>query len=171
MIKHAASFVTISFLFFALSGTLYADTKFTSMKVNISVPLKLQIFEDEKPTENFIVGTLLITDLSGKLKIFWDSVFVHPLHSQKIVLLKSEHYYSRQDVFENVIINKNNFSFTMVIGPLANRIQISGHKNKDDIYHSLKCVGVFKGNYPEDKPLKVEWRQVRKITLPYKEVY
>lgn len=104
MIKHIASFVTVSF-FLALSGSLYADTKSTTTKVNISVPLKLQIFEDDKPTENFIVGTLLITDLSGKLEIFWDNVFVSPLHSQKIVLLKPEHYYSSQDVFENIIVN------------------------------------------------------------------
>jgi hypothetical protein len=171
MIKPAASFVIILFFFFVLSGSLYADTKSTGTKVNIRVPLKLQIFEDEKPTKNFIVGTLLITDLSGKLEIFWDAVFVHPLHSQKIVLLKPEHYYSRQDIFENIIINKDNFSFIMSMRPLFNRIKISGYKNENNTFHFLKCAGIFKGNHPGDKPIKVEWRQVKKVIMPYREVY
>ena len=171
MKKYLIAFMTAQLSLLFVCNLLFADSASIGKKTIISVPLKLQIFEDEKPTENFIVGTLLIADINGKVEIFWDNVFVSPLHSQKIVLLKPEHSYSRYDIFEDVVVTQDSFSFTMVIGPQANRIRISGRKNKGDLYHSIKGEGIFKGIYLGDKPIKVEWKQVKKVILPYSEVY
>lgn len=171
MKKYVIAFMTASLSLFFVCTLLCADSVPIGKKASISVPLKLQIFEDEKPTEKFIVGTLLIADIDGKTEVFWDNVLVSPLHSQRIVLLKPEHTYSRYDIFEDVVVTQDSFSFTMVIGPQSNRIRISGRKNKGDLYHSIKGEGVFKGIYPGDKPSKVEWKQVKKVILPYNEVY
>lgn len=156
-------------LFLLCSPARAADP--VGKKLSISAPLRLQIFEDEKPTDKFIVGTVLITDIGGKTEVFWDNVLVSPLHSQKIILLKPEHAYSRYDFFEDIAVGQDSFSFTMVIGPQSNRIRISGHKDAGALYHTMKGEGIFKGIYPGDKPVKVEWRQVKKVILPYKEVY
>ncbi len=171
MDKYLMTLMTALLSLFLVCGLLYADSTSVGKRTPISVPLKLQVFEDGKPTENFIVGTLLITDIKGKVEIFWDNVFISPLHSQRIVLLKPEHSYSRYDIFEDIVINQGSFSFTMVIGPQANRIQISGRKNEGDLYHSVKGEGMFKGTYPGEKPIKIEWKQVKKVLLPYSEVY
>lgn len=154
-----------------LPGQVYPDKTAAIERLNISVPLKLQIYENDKPTEHYMVGTLLITNSGGDQLIFWDNVFISPLHSQKIVLLKPEHYNSTDDVFEDISITENDFSFTIVMPPYANRIRITGHKKSGQIYHSIKGEGLFKEQYPGDKPARIEWRQVGKVILPYREVY
>jgi hypothetical protein len=162
--------IALSF-FVYLPGQIYAGNTDINKKLDISVPFKLQIFENDKPTEQYMVGTLLIINSKGDQLIFWDSVFISPLHSQKIVKLKSESYNSKDDVFEDVSITENNFYFTIVMPPYANRIKVTGYKKPGQLYHSIKGEGLFKEQYLEDKPVKIEWRQVDKITLPYKEVY
>ena len=171
MKKYLIAFIIVSLHLSLSCGLLYADDSSVDKKTSILVPLKLQILEDEKPTEKYILGTLLITVVKGKVDIYWDNVLVSPLHSQKKVLLKSEHSYSKYDIFEDVIINKDSFSFTMVIGSHANRMRIAGHKNEGDLFHSVKGDGMFKGIYPGDKPVKVEWKQVKKVILRYNEVH
>ena len=171
MKKYLMAFVTVSLSLFLVCNLLYAESGSISKKTNIVVPLKLQIFEGEKPTEKFILGTLLIADINGRPEIFWDNVLVSPLHSQRKVLLKSEHTYSKYDLFEDVMVNRDSFSFTMVIGPQANRMRISGRKNEGEVFYSIKGDGVFKGIYPGDNPVKVEWKQVHKVILPYNEVH
>jgi hypothetical protein len=163
---------SIALLFCVLATTqTKAEDSAALRKLNISVPLKLQIFEDGKATDHYIVGTLGIFDFKGKLAIFWEDVFISPLHSQKIVLLKPEHYNTTDDVFEDVVVREDSFSFTMVLMPGANRMKISGHKKPQEMYHSIGGEGLFSGIYPGDRPTKVEWRQVDKVVLPYREVY
>ena len=155
----------------SLSSAGVYDSLGIGKKININVPFKLQIYEGEKATDKFIVGSLQIFDYNDALHISWSDVLISPLHSQKIVLLKAETYYSKNDIFENIVIKDDSFSFTMVLPPFANRIEISGYKKTGAIWHSLKCEGVFKGLEAGDKPVHVEWRQVDKVILPYREVY
>jgi hypothetical protein len=171
MKKCLMMFTTALLSLYLVCGLVYAGNTSVGITNPISVPLKLQVFEDGKPTENFIVGTLLISNTSGTVEIFWDNVYIHPLNTEKIVLLKPEHYYTRNDIFEDITINQDSFSFTMVMPPQANRIRISGNKNKGDLYHSIKGEGVFGGLYPGDKSVKIEWKQANKVILPFNEVY
>jgi hypothetical protein len=140
-------------------------------KINIHVPFRLQIYEDGKATDKFIVGSLQIFDFNDTLHISWNDVLISPLHSQKIVLLKAETYDSKNDIFENIVIKDDRFSFTMVLPPFANRIEISGYKKTGAMWHTLKCERVFKGLEAGDKPGHVEWRPVQRVILPYREVY
>lgn len=170
MKKNLAALAMASLYLLLVYSSVHAGDP-VEKKIIISAPLKLQIYEDAKPTDKYIVGTVLITDMHGETEIFWDNVLISPLHSQKIVLLKPEHAYSRYDLFEDIAVGQDIFSFTMVIGPQANRICISGRKNSDDLYHTIKGEGIFRGIYAGDRPVKVEWKQVKQVSLPYRDVY
>jgi hypothetical protein len=51
------------------------------------------------------------------------------------------------------------------------KIRITGQKKDDNLFYSINGTGVFKGIYPGDKPVKVEWKQVNKVVLRYNEIH
>ena len=58
-----------------------------------------------------------------------------------------------------------------MIGLPSIRINIRDHRKEDSLYHTISGEGIFIGSYRGDSTVKVEWRQVEKVILPYKEVY
>lgn len=170
MKKHLVLFI-VSLLFnFSFVNPSIAEDTDVNKKINIHVPFKLQIYEEGKPTEKYMVGILDIFGNNGKIEVYWSNVLLSPLHSQKIVLLKPEQFNTRNDVFENVSIMEDQFSFTMILPPYVNKIQIQGNRKRGVLFHSIKGEGVFKSLSSEGNLTKVEWRSVDKVILPYNQV-
>jgi hypothetical protein len=158
-------------IFFLLCITQYAITQTKSDEdVSIFTRLKLQVFEDDKPKELYIVGDLTLSTEKGYTRVFWKDVWISTVESQKKMLLKPEFNSSDDGTISNVILKDNHFSFDLFLEP-ERIMKVSGTKMKYRSEYEVNGVGSF---WVEmlNKHVKTEWRTITKpIILPYNELF
>jgi hypothetical protein len=131
---------------------------------------KLQVFEDDKPMEFFIVGHLSVYQDSRAFKASWHDVWISPMHSHKQVMLKPEHNSVDGGDIKNLIVAEDHVSFDIVLEP-GRVMQITGTKLANSADYRIEGVGLWWIDLLK-KSVKTEWRPVIKpIVLPYTEVF
>lgn len=142
---------------------------------------KLQIRENGKTTDNYIIGRLIIFGSKNAPQIVWHDVLLGTDHKLKITSVKSSYADSETGEIKNLIIGDDFFSFNFYLNPRRS-MMIVGRRREPDKW-TEKGLNYFKsemyaGNFEiEAKGLwwspilndtiEMEWVPVDEIELIY----
>lgn len=161
-------FTLIVLFFFAPCPLLSQGNQIND--VSIFTRFSLQVIEDDKPTESFIVGHLNIYQVSDIFNVSWYDVWISPIHEKGQVLLKPEYSSLDRGDIRDLSITNEHFSFTFVLD--AERLMyVSGSKETGNINYKIQAIGIWWIDLLK-KNVKTEWRPTSKpIVLPYNELF
>lgn len=169
--KKYISIISASLLSLTVFSLLVAaeNTKSDSI-VGIRENFKMEIIDDGQMSENRMIVTLGILGNIHEPYVRWNHVYIKPIHEEKRVLLKAQHFSTVDGSIKDVIVNKNSFSFTIFWG--ERRIaQVVGSKKRDQDNYSIEASALWWSEILKRK-IKMAWRSTdKKFTLPYKEVF
>jgi len=149
---------------------LPSDGRASMDEGNVFTRFRLQVFEDDKPTEFFIIGDLSVYKDSRTYKATWHDVWISPMHSQKQVMLKPEHNSVDGGDIKNLVVADDHFSFDIVLEP-SRVMQITGTRMSNSANYRIEGVGLWWIDVLK-KSVKTEWRPVTKpVVLPYTELF
>ncbi len=152
----------------------------TNQAILIGDQLYSDVYEDGKMTGEKIIANPLITNVNGKMQIFWSHIYITPFHDQKDVCLKIERFSSDEGTIRDFRLNKDHTAtFQIAPGPY---VADSSSERNINVWLKLSednksivdvsCNMAFWSNILNKKILK-EWKQAKepRFELPYKTVF
>lgn len=137
---------------------------------SIFTRFKLQVYEDGKPTEFYIVGHVAITRDAGGYTAAWQDIWISPVHQQKQMMLKPGYNSLQGGDLKNLSVAENRFSFELVLEQ-GRVITITGAKPAGSTEYRIEGAGTWWVDVLK-KNLKTEWIPCDKpVVLPYAEVF
>jgi hypothetical protein len=133
--------------------------------------IKLQIIEDGKPTETFLMGHLSIFSHSGKPYVIWQDIYIRPPHPSKKTFLKPEYNSVADGSITHVVVTNDHFPFDLRMAPeRVMRIvgKLKDNPAMDGVLYSIEAVGIWSNPILKSR-IRTEWKAVDAIILPYRD--
>jgi len=138
--------------------------------VGIRENFKMEIMDDGQLSEDKMIVTLEILGNIYKPYVVWNHVYIKPIHDEKRVILKAQHFSTVEGSIKDVIVNKDSYSF-MIFWGVGRSIQVVGSKKRGQDNYSIEASALWWSEILNRK-IKMEWRSTdKKFVLPYREVF
>jgi len=138
--------------------------------VGIRENFKMEIMDDGQLSEDKMIVTLEILGSIYEPYVAWNHVYIKPIHDEKRVVLKAQHFSTVEGSIKDILVNKNSFSFTIFWGA-GRAAQVVGSKREGQDNYSIEASALWWSDILNRK-IKMEWRSTdKKFVLPYKEVF
>ncbi len=153
-----------------LSVLVTAESTKNGPIVGIRENFKMEIMDDGQLSEDKMIVTLEILGNTYEPYVAWNHVYIKPIHDEKRVVLKAQHFSTVEGSVKDVIVNKNSFSFTIFWG-VGRSAQIVGIKKGGQDNYSIEASALWWSEIL-NKKIKMGWQSTdKKFVLPYKEIF
>ncbi len=137
--------------------------------VGIRENFKMEIMNDGQLSEDKMIVTLEILGSIYEPYVTWNHVYIKPIHDEKRVVLKAQHFSTEEGSIKDVRVTQNSFSF--VIDHIGRTVQVVGNKKAGQSKYDVEASALWWSEILNRK-IKMEWRSTdKKFMLPYKEVF
>ena len=180
MKKNLAIILLITALvIFCSSILVIAKNIETKEVISIKTDFKMEVYEDDKLTDNLMIVELSIVELdNGSFYVSWNEVWIDPVHEYKTVIIKPVHHSTVEGSIKNVTVTKDGFSFDIDLSGESfgkgRILQIVGKKQGSGMFgdiYDVKGSGLWWSNIIKES-IKKDLRSTDKeITLPYKKIF
>ena len=162
------------FLIFMPLFILTLNSNLVSGAELIEIPYyKFEVINDGKPSGTKGIARIEIfyneSDVGAKSYVIWRSVSIVPESDVRKIRLWGHNLSTFEGSISALRVDKDHFSFTIIIN--AKSIwNIVGKKKKKGEGYDISGNGLIWDDILKDS-IKMEWRPIDKIVLPYTEVY